>query len=216
VELLPEILPESPLKLFELWLKEATQEAQRPNPNSMSLATVSADGKPSVRIVLCKELQVNPGYIVYYTNYHSAKALDTDQNPNVSICMHWDRKGRQVRAEGVIVKSPATESDRYFLSRDRNSRIGAWASNQSSLAASRQALEGQFDDTRKKFLDKEVLRPANWGGYRLWFTSVELWINQESRLHERARWERDLEINHSHSNPNIIAGDWLTIGRLQP
>ena len=217
MELLPEPLPTSPLPLFNTWLEEAVQEAQRPNPNSMALATVSAEGKPSVRIVLCKELNIDAGYLVYYTNYLSAKASDTDNNPNVSINMHWDRKGRQVRAEGVLVKSPTGESDAYFLSRDRGSRLGAWASSQSEPVTSRQALEEQFANTSERFSGQDVQRPPHWGGYRLWFTSVELWISLESRLHDRARWTRDVTVDGIDSeSPEIEAGEWLSIGRLQP
>ncbi|MDG1462197.1 MAG: pyridoxamine 5'-phosphate oxidase [Gammaproteobacteria bacterium] len=217
MRLLPETLPKSPLPLLNTWLKEAMQGVQSPNPNSMALATVSPEGKPSVRVVLCKELNVEKGYLVYYTNYRSAKAADIDCNPNAAISMHWDSKGRQVRVEGVLVKSPATESDAYFLSRDRDSRVGAWASAQSVPIPSRQALEEKFADAHKRFSGQDVKRPLHWGGYRLWFTSVELWISLESRLHDRARWERDVTICDVDSeSAEIKVSNWQTIGRLQP
>jgi len=210
-ELLPDALPANPLPIIEQWLNQAMEEAQRPNPNSMSLATVSETGAPSVRVVLCKELQCDPGYMVFYTNYLSAKGNDIDGNPKVAISMHWDRAGRQVRAEGILIKSPDVESDAYFNSRDRGSRIGAWASDQSAPIGSRSELENKFIDVTKRFDGEDIPRPPHWGGYRLWFTAVELWVSLESRLHDRARWEREVTLS-----PEPVSGDWTCRGRLQP
>ncbi len=209
---LPEPLPADPLSIFESWLDQAMAERARPNPNSMSLATVNASGQTSVRVVLCKQLVVEPGYLVFYTNYDSAKSADIAGNPRASFLMHWDEHGRQIRGEGLLVKSPAEESDAYFISRDRGSRIGAWASRQSSPVASREALEAQFASAEARFAGIDVPRPDNWGGYRLWFSALELWLNLESRLHDRARWERELA-----STPaGVSASEWQCIGRLQP
>ena len=211
--LLPEPLPANPLPLFSEWLKDALREQARPNPNAMSLATVNAHGQPSVRVVLCKELLVTPGYLVFYTNYRSAKSADIDANPKVSFLMHWDRQGRQVRGEGVLVRSPTSESDAYCMCRDRGSRIGAWASAQSQVIDSRAKLEARFAETEERFRGEEVTRPEHWGGYRLWFSEIELWLSLESRLHDRARWQRLVQQDASGA---ATTGDWHTIGRLQP
>jgi pyridoxamine 5'-phosphate oxidase len=216
MELLPKNLPADPLPLTKLWLDEAMQERAQPNPNSMSLATVNELGQPSVRIVLCKDLIVDPGFLVLYTNYLSAKAADIEKNSNVAFVMHWDSKGRQVRGEGLLIKSPAKESDAYFMSRNRDSRVGAWASLQSQRIASREALEQQFAETNARFADREVPRPAHWGGYRLWFTAIELWLNLESRLHDRARWERSIQLPEQTGQSPITLEQWRCCGRLQP
>ena len=216
MELLPKNLPANPLPLTKIWLDEAMQERAQPNPNSMSLATVNERGQPSVRVVLCKDLIIDPGYLVLYTNYLSAKSADIDKNPNVAFVMHWDSKGRQVRGEGLLIKSPAKESDAYFLSRHRGSRIGAWASLQSQGISSREALEQQFAETHARFADTEVPRPPHWGGYRLWFTAIELWLNLESRLHDRARWERSVQLPEPAGPGPATPGQWRCHGRLQP
>jgi len=211
--LLPEPLPASPVLVVSEWLNDALREQARPNPNAMSLATVNGDGQPSVRVVLCKELVTEPGYLVFYTNYQSAKSADIQTNPKVSFLMHWDRQGRQVRGEGLLVKSPASESDAYFMSRDRGSRIGAWASAQSQTVQSRATLEAQFAATAERFQNQDVPRPEHWGGYRLWFTAIELWLSMDSRLHDRALWKRTVKTNPD-GTPE--AGNWQTVGRLQP
>jgi pyridoxamine 5'-phosphate oxidase len=211
--LLPEILPTSPLPTVNQWLNDALREQARPNPNAMSLATVNEQGQPSVRVVLCKELQVEPGYLVFYTNYRSAKSADIESNPKVSFLMHWDRQGRQVRGEGLLMKSPGSESDNYFMSRDRGSRIGAWASEQSQTVSSREILEARFAATEERFRGQDVPRPEHWGGYRLWFTAIELWLSLDSRMHDRARWERTVEAG---SDGTATTADWNLIGRLQP
>lgn len=216
MKLLPKNLPDDPLPLTKLWLDEAMQERVQPNPNSMSLATVNERGLPSVRVVLCKALIIDPGFLVLYTNYLSAKAADIEKNPNVAFVMHWDSKGRQVRGEGLLIKSPAKESDAYFMSRNRDSRVGAWASLQSQSIASREALEQQFAKTNDRFADREVPRPPHWGGYRLWFTAIELWLNLESRLHDRARWERSIQLPKQAGQSPTTFEQWRCCGRLQP
>jgi len=198
------------MSLFNEWLDEAMTVAARPNPNSMSLATVAADGQPGVRVVLAKEVNAEHGYLVFYTNYHSTKGREIADNPKAAISMHWDYAGRQIRGEGLLIKSPAAESDAYFASRDRGSQIGAWASLQSQPVDSRESLKQQFAETEKRFSGETVPRPPHWGGYRLWLTSVELWLSRESRLHDRAVWTRTFDAE------TLKPSEWQPGRRLQP
>jgi len=214
--MLPEQLPDSPLKIFADWLQEERTAGLKPNPDSMALATCGESGQPTVRIVLCKEIVIDPGYLVFYTNYQSPKATDIEIDDRVAAAFHWDQSGRQVRIEGVAVKSPATECDEYFSSRDINSQIGAWASQQSEVIESRQQLLQQFQSTVAQYQSDTsstatVPRPPHWGGYRIWIAAVELWVSAEARLHDRARWSRNLPISATGYNP----GPW-TSSRIQP
>jgi len=209
---LPDNLPADPLPLIESWIAEAGELTDRPNPNAMSLATASPDGQPNVRVVLAKEINVANGYIVFYTNYNSPKGDEIEHNPKAAAAMHWDSLGRQIRLQGLLTLSPAEESDAYFLSRDRGSQVGAWASEQSAPIESREALQQKFGDAEARFEGQEVPRPPHWGGYRLWPTSVELWISRSSRLHERALWTREVAVN----NDEVTTTAWQTSGRLQP
>ena len=136
-ELLSDPLPAEPLEVAAAWLAEAWKLGRQPNPNSMSLATSSPAGTPSVRIVLCKAIVTPPGYVVFYTNYRSRKGRELAENPRAAAVMHWDHLQRQVRIEGVVDIAAAADSDAYFASRALQSRIGAWASSQSEPLASR-------------------------------------------------------------------------------
>lgn len=210
MELLPTPLPQEPMQLLNAWVDEAMTAKAKPNPNAMSLATVKNDGQPSVRVVLAKEINTEAGYLVFYTNYDSPKGNEIAQNPRAAISMHWDYAGRQIRGEGLLVKSPESESDRYFASRDRGSQVGAWASLQSQPVESREALKARFAAAQERFSGADVPRPPHWGGYRLWLTTVELWLSRESRLHDRAKWTRTVE-------PGTLATtSWNCCGRLQP
>src|ERR1700716_917877 len=139
-ELLPDPLPAEPLVVVNRWLADSWQLRQQPNPNSMVLATVGPDGTPSARVVLCKEIVPQPGYLVFYTNYLSHKGRQLAQNARAAAVMHWDALHRQVRVEGLVVRSPEADSDAYFASRPWQSRLGAWASAQSEPVASRKDL----------------------------------------------------------------------------
>jgi pyridoxamine 5'-phosphate oxidase len=169
----------------------------------MSVATATPDGRPSVRVVLCKHLIVDPGYVVFFTNYHSRKGSELDANPRAAAVLHWDAFGRQVRLEGCIVKSPADESDEYFASRALDSRIGAWASLQSQPLDSRKTLLKRVAAEAARF-GTHVPRPPHWGGYRLWPETVELWIEGPFRVHDRARWTRTVEPQ----GDGCAAGPW--------
>src|SRR6516165_4741830 len=136
-EFLPDPLPPEPLAMAAAWLAEARALAVQPNPNAMVLATADAEGMPSARVVLCKELRPEPGILTFYTNYLSRKGRELDANPRAAAVMHWDALRRQLRVEGRITRTTAAESDAYFASRAWQSRIGAWASEQSAPLATR-------------------------------------------------------------------------------
>ena len=180
------------------WLREARAKAAQPNPDAMVLATSSADGHPSARVVLCKQLADADGYVVFYTNYESRKGRELIANPRAASVFHWDALSRQVRIEGRILKSPAEESDAYFASRPITSKLGAWASKQSEPLSSRAQLLAQVATVTAKFalnlasLHPTVPRPPHWGGFRLWIEALELWVEGPGRVHDRARWTREL------------------------
>jgi pyridoxamine 5'-phosphate oxidase len=139
-ETLPEPLPSNPLQIAADWLAQARADAAQPNPNAMVLATVDGRGQPSARVVLCKDIAAEAGFITFYTNYLSRKGRELEVNPCAAIVFHWDHRHRQVRAEGRVERLPPAESDAYFSSRPWQSRLGAWASRQSEPVESRAAL----------------------------------------------------------------------------
>jgi pyridoxamine 5'-phosphate oxidase len=203
-ETLPEALPVNPLEVAAQWLAQAQLDAAQPNPNSMILATVDARGRPSARVVLCKEIAAQQGYIVFYTNYLSRKGGELKINPRAAVVFHWDHRHRQVRMEGEVVALSDAENDAYFRTRAWQSRLGAWASHQSQPVNSRRELteavvrearrfdipyDGPGSDEPEK-INVEVPRPPNWGGFRLYADAVELWVEGEFRIHDRARWTR--------------------------
>src|SRR5579863_56934 len=140
-ELLPDPLPAEPLAVVSHWLADALAAHRQPNANSMVLATSTPDGEPSARVVLCKDIVPDPGYLVFYTNYLSSKGRQLKDNPRAAAVIHWDALHRQVRIEGIVATAPATDSDTYFASRSWDKRVAAWASAQSEPVASRAALE---------------------------------------------------------------------------
>jgi pyridoxamine 5'-phosphate oxidase len=219
-EILPEPLPAEPLTLTQAWLAQAWSARNQPNPNAMVLATATTDGRPSARVVLCKDIQPAPGFITFYTNYESRKGRELAANGRAAVVMHWDQMHRQVRIEGAVTKAPETDSDTYFASRALASRIGAWASKQSEPVASRAQLLSAVDAAAKRLgvsdpnagQDTPVPRPPHWGGYRLWADAVELWVEGDARIHDRARWTRSLA---ARSDGQFDVGPWHAT-RLQP
>jgi pyridoxamine 5'-phosphate oxidase len=208
---LPDPLPAEPLTLAAAWLAEATQRADQPNPNAMVLATCDATGRPSARVVLCKEIDPVAGSVRFVTNYDSRKGRELAANPRAALVFHWDHLHRQVRMEGQVAQAAAAESDSYFASRARESQLGAHASQQSQPIDSPAALQAQLDAVRARF-GGPVPRPPHWGGYVIWIEAVELWVAGTARLHDRARWTRELAVSCS-ARP--VAGPW-TATRLQP
>jgi len=227
-EHLPEPLPAEPLELAALWLAEATERALQPNPNAMVLATADMAGRPSARVVLCKQIVAQPGYVTFYSNYHSRKGRDLQANPRAALVMHWDALHRQLRIEGPIVKCSAADSDAYFATRNWQSRLGAWASQQSEPVASRSelykavaraalrlALPALPADEQAPDPGHRIARPPHWGGYQLWAEAVELWVEGSARIHDRARWSRTLTPLSTPPGAGFATGAWSAT-RLQP
>jgi pyridoxamine 5'-phosphate oxidase len=224
-ELLPDPLPAEPFAITVQWLAQAWEAHCQPNPNSMVLATSSRDGHPAARVVLCKDIVPQPGYLLFYTNYLSGKGRQLKDNPRAAAVLYWDTLHRQVRIEGPVTQAPESDSDAYFTSRPWQSRIGAWASEQTKPIASRAALVEAVARAARRFgaptpgtagaddaLRLTIPRPPHWGGYRLWAESVELWTEGKARIHDRARWTRALTAAGADS---FRGGAWSAT-RLQP
>ena len=190
----------NPLKLFHHWLDEAMATGMH-LPEAMTLATATADGKPSARLLLLK--QADQGGFVFYTNYNSKKAGDLDANPFAALVFYWPQLERQVRVEGRVERISEAESDEYFKTRPRESQIGAHASPQSDVIPSRAMLQQRVEELEKLYLDRDIDRPAHWGGYRLLPERIEFWKGRPGRLHDRILYERQAN------------GSW-TISRLAP
>jgi pyridoxamine 5'-phosphate oxidase len=208
---LPDPLPGEPMTLLAHWLAEATRRADQPNPNAMVLAT--CDGQqPAARVVLCKEIEPTGGSVRFVSNYQSRKGRELGANPRAALVFFWDHLQRQARLEGKVEPASSADSDAYFATRPRDSQIGAHASRQSEPLESLAALRERTEAVRRQFEGRAVPRPAHWGGYLFWPDAVELWIAGDARLHQRARWSRELSAVCA-SRPG--AGPW-SVTRLQP
>jgi pyridoxamine 5'-phosphate oxidase len=193
-------LDPDPICQFAIWFAEANQSGE-PETNAMTLATATPDGRPSARMVLLRGAD-DRGFS-FFTNYESRKARELEANPFAALVFFWHELERQVRIEGRVERVSDDESDRYFHSRPKGARIGAWASPQSEVVASREVLEARYLETEERHAGDVVPRPANWGGYRLVPSVIEFWQGRPNRLHDRLRYSRGSD------------GSWV-IERLAP
>jgi pyridoxamine 5'-phosphate oxidase len=179
---------ENPTDLFKEWFNEA-KKTEINDPNAFSLATCDKKGVPSVRIVLLKDFSNNG--LVFYTNLNSKKSNDIKENPNGSICFHWKSLLRQIRITGKIFQVTDEEADEYYKTRSYGSRIGAWASKQSSILKSREELYDSIEIYKKKFKDENnVPRPDHWSGWNLKPNTMEFWLDGENRIHQRLKYSK--------------------------
>jgi pyridoxamine 5'-phosphate oxidase len=195
-----ENLHENPIEQFKRWMQQAI-DAKVPDPNAMTVATVDATGQPSQRIVLLKKLD-DKGF-VFYTNLKSRKAQDLLQNPKISLHFPWHFLERQVKVCGLVEQLSTTEVLKYFVTRPRDSQLGAWASHQSRPISSRALLMQQFEAMKNKFSKGEIPLPDFWGGFRVKPHQIEFWQGGAARLHDRFEY-------------NLHADKSWTITRLEP
>lgn len=191
--------PRDPFRLFAAWFEEAVK-SKAPMPNAMTLATVSADGKPHARIVLLKDYS-REGF-TFFTNYESAKGREIKTNRHATLVFYWPALERQIRIEGTLKKTTAGVSDAYFHSRPRNYQIGAWVSHQSKVLKDPAVLEKRYEELEEKFRGSKVPRPPYWGGYSLSVRLFEFWHGKANRLHDRLVYKKS-------------TGSWKT-SRLEP
>jgi pyridoxamine 5'-phosphate oxidase len=207
-------LPPSPLALVGRWLEDALEQGAENVASAMTLATLRPDGTPAARVMLCRGYDPEAGYVVFYTNRQSSKGRDLGHLPRAAGVFHWGPLVRQIRVEGPVIESPIEESDGYFAGRPRLAQIAAWASNQSEPVASRDALLERLAEQERRFGGSQgdpLPRPPHWGGYRLFFERVELWVGSMGRAHDRALWVRKLQPTAD----GFEGSDWA-VTRLQP
>jgi pyridoxamine 5'-phosphate oxidase len=195
-----EDLAPDPFRQFGAWF-DAVAQADIREPNAMTLATATPDGRPSARMVLLKG--VDPRGFAFFTNYESRKGAELAANPQAALVFFWVQLERQVRVEGRVERVSTEESDEYFASRPEGSQLGAWASQQSAVLPDREPLEARYEELRAQYEGHEVPRPPFWGGFRVVPETVEFWQGRANRLHDRLRYRRQ------------SGGSWV-IERLSP
>ena len=184
---------DDPIQLFKIWMNEA-KKSEPNDPNAAALATSGKNNFPSARIVLLKDFNKN-GF-VFYTNLNSQKGYELKENPKASMCFHWKSLLRQIRISGTVTQVSDDVADQYYNSRGYESRIGAWASKQSKELSSRDELMNSIKEFKKKYNDEaKVPRPSHWSGWNLLPSSIEFWLDGDSRIHERLNYTIDKSDN---------------------
>jgi pyridoxamine 5'-phosphate oxidase len=184
------LVPTDPVERFQAWFREAEQAGVEV-PEAMTLATASADGAPSARMLLLKGAD-EEGF-VFYSGYVSRKGRELEQNPRAALVFYWRPLGKQIRVEGRVERVPEADSDAYFATRPRGSQLAALASHQSHRLESREGLERRYAELEHEYEGRDVPRPPHWGGFRLRPDSIEFWEHRENRLHERTCYTRARE-----------------------
>ena len=205
-------LPRNPLTRVADWLAEAVRAGRQRNPDAMALATANLDAEPSVRMVLLKTLDTDSGFGVFYTNYESRKGTELAVNQRAAAVLYWPDFGRQVRLEGPVHRSPASESAAYFATRPVGSQLNAWVSAQSRPLDDPDSLAERLAERARDLgiaaggeTGAEIPLPPHWGGYRLWIDRVELWTEGKDRFHERILYARELKLTESAA---YRGGEW--------
>ncbi|MDC1033605.1 pyridoxamine 5'-phosphate oxidase [Candidatus Pelagibacter sp.] len=180
---------DDPIQLFKVWMEDA-KKSELNDPNALSLATSNKDNFPSVRMVLLKDFSKN-GF-VFYTNFNSQKGNELKENPKAAMCFHWKSLLRQIRISGTVTQVADDVADQYYNSRGYESRIGAWASKQSTILSKREDLLISIKEYKKKYNNEtKVPRPSHWSGWNLSPSSIEFWLDADNRIHERLKYTKD-------------------------